>query len=96
MTRILFIALLLLCSLAHAEPPCKLKGRVKVVKSGATYRVKVVEHFPDVRVRKVKSLPTSAGEWQFVDSFPDFTVQLVDSFPDFTVQYVDSFPGCGK
>lgn len=33
------------------------------------------------------------GEWQFVDNFPDFTIEYVDNFPDFTIQFVDHFPG---
>jgi hypothetical protein len=44
-------------------------------------------------VKFVNSFPNSCGEWQIVDSFPDFTVQVVDSFPDITIQRVDAFPG---
>lgn len=32
------------------------------------------------------------GKIQWVDSFPDYTVQVVDSFPDLKVKLVDSFP----
>ena len=46
-----------------------------------------------VKVQKVSSFPDKIGQWQFVDSFPDFTIQFVDSFPDIKIQYVDSFPG---
>ena len=73
---------------------CELHGKVKVVSSGAKYKIKIVTSFPDIKVQKVTSFPDAAGKWQFVDSFPDFTVQIVTSFPDFTVQYVSSFPGC--
>ena len=47
----------------------------------------------DLNVKKVSSFPDNIGEWQFVDSFPDFTVQFVDSFPDIKIKFVDSFPG---
>lgn len=71
----------------------KLYGKVKVVSHGADFKVKRVSSFPDLKVKRVRNFPDSCGEWQFVDSFPDFTVQFVDSFPDFTIQYVNSFPG---
>ena len=67
--------------------------KVKVVKSFADIKVKVVNSFPDIKVKKVSSFPDKIGEWQFVDSFPDFTIQFVDSFPDIKIQYVTSFPG---
>jgi len=73
---------------------CGLHGKVKIVSSFPKYKIKITSSFPDIKVKKVTSFPDKPGEWQFVDSFPDFTVQIVDSFPDFTVQYVSSFPGC--
>ena len=71
----------------------KLCGKVKVVKSFADIKVQVVKSFPDLKVKKVSSFPDKIGEWQFVDSFPDFTIQFVDAFPDIKIQYVNSFPG---
>ncbi len=56
-------------------------------------RVKVVEHFGDVKVKVVSSFPDDIGEWQFVDYGEDFTIEYVDSFPDIRIQFVDSFPG---
>lgn len=70
-----------------------LHGRVRIVESFPDFRVKLVESFPDLRVETVTSFPDACGKWQFVDSFPDFTVAFVDSFPDFTIVYVESFPG---
>ena len=70
-----------------------LYGRVKVVEAFADFKVKIVSSFPDLRVRTVSAFPDECGEWQFVESFPDFTVQFVENFPDFTIQYVDYFPG---
>ena len=71
----------------------ELKGKVQVVNSFADFKVQVVTSFPDLKVQKVNSFPDACGKWEFVKSFPDFTVQFVNSFPDFTIQYVDSFPG---
>ena len=71
----------------------KLCGKVKVVKSFADIKVQVVKSFPDLKVKKVNAFPDQIGDWQFVDSFPDFTIQFVDSFPDIKIQYVNSFPG---
>jgi len=37
------------------------------------------------------------GKVQFVDSFPDLTIEYVSSFPDINVQFVSSFPSsCGQ
>ena len=56
-------------------------------------KVKVVKNFPDLKVKRVNNFPNKIGEWQFVDNFPDFTIQYVDNFPDIKIQFVDNFPG---
>ncbi|MBQ9697254.1 MAG: hypothetical protein IJV46_01780 [Acidaminococcaceae bacterium] len=71
----------------------RLAGKVKVVKNFANIKVQVVKNFPDLKVKKVSNFPDKIGEWQFVESFPDFTIQFVDNFPDIKIQYVDNFPG---
>ena len=71
----------------------KLCGRVKVVEHFADIKVKVVNSFPDLKVKVVDSFPDDIGEWKFVESGEDFTVQFVDSFPDIKIKYVKSFPG---
>jgi len=71
----------------------KLYGKVKVVQSFADIEVKVVSSFADLKVKKVSSFADSCGQWQFVESFPDFTVKFVDSFPDIEIKFVESFPG---
>ena len=71
----------------------KLCGRVKVVEHFADIKVKVVDSFPDLKVKVVDSFPDDIGEWKFVESGEDFTVQFVDSFPDIKIKYVNSFPG---
>ena len=58
-----------------------LYGRVKVVQSmSADFRVEVVSSFADLLVTKCTS-PFRCGEWEFVSSFPDFTISFVSSFP---------------
>ena len=47
----------------------------------------MVKHFADLKVKVVHSFPDGEGRWQFVDSFPDFTIQYVDAFADFTIQF---------
>ena len=71
----------------------KLCGRVRVVEHFADIKVKVVDSFPDIKVKVVDSFPDDIGEWQFVEYGTDFTVQFVDSFPDIKIKYVTSFPG---
>lgn len=60
----------------------KLSGRVKVVEHFADIKVKVVDSFQDLRVKVIESFPDAIGKWEFVESGEDFTVQFVDSFPD--------------
>ncbi len=69
-----------------------LYGRVKIVDFMPDFRVQQVDFMPDLRVKKAL-IPSSCGEWQFVDTVPDFTIQFVDFVPDFTIQYVDFMPG---
>ena len=57
------------------------------------FRVQVVESDPDLKVQKVNGPAEYVGQWQFVDRFPDFTVEYVDRYPDFKIQFVDSNPG---
>ena len=71
----------------------KLCGRVKVVEHFADIKVKVVDSFPDLRVKVVESFPDAIGKWKFVESGEDFSVQFIDSFPDIKIKYVNSFPG---
>jgi hypothetical protein len=58
--------------------------------------VQAVTSVPDLKVEIVESFPNSVGQWQIVDSFPDYKIEMVDSFPDFTIQFVKSFPGPAK
>ena len=71
----------------------KLCGKVKIVEHFADIKVKAVDSFPDLRVKVVSSFPDDIGEWQFVEYGEDFTVQFVESFPDIKIKFVNSFPG---
>ena len=71
----------------------RLAGRVKVVEHFPDIRVKVVNSFPNLRVKTVTSFPDDIGEWQFVEHGEDFKIQFVESFPDITIRFVKSFPG---
>jgi hypothetical protein len=73
-----------------------LKGRVKIVNSFPDLKVLEVKKspFPDLDVKVMTSfIPYECGEWQFVENFPDFTIQYVDSWPDIRIRFVESFPG---
>ena len=70
-----------------------LYGKVKVVDSYPDFEVKIVESYPDLEVKIVESNASGCGEWEFVESNPDFTVKFVESYPDFTIKYVESYPG---
>ena len=70
-----------------------LHGEVEVVESFADIQVQVVSSFPNLRVKTVSSFADSCGEWEFVESFPDFTIEFVESFPDIRIEFVESFPG---
>jgi hypothetical protein len=61
----------------------QLWGRVQYVTSFPDIQVRE-SAFPDLRVRE-GSFPDSCGEWQIVDAFPDFTVEIVTSFEDFEI-----------
>lgn len=76
-----------------ASKGIRLFGRVKVVEHFPDLRVTVVSSFEDIRVRKVDSFPDRCGKWQFVDAFPDFTIQYVATGADIRVKFVESFPG---
>ena len=70
----------------------RLCGKVKIVTDIADFDIQMVDAFSDFDV-KVVPCAMNCGEWQFVDSAPDFTVRFVDAFPDFTIRFVEAFPG---
>ncbi len=68
-------------------------GKIQYVTSFPDVKVRVVQSFGDLRVKEVTSNAKSAGEWEIVESLPDFKVEIVTAFEDFTIEYVDAFPG---
>lgn len=86
-----FLLLLLAGSAVDAAGPINRDGYFKNIRLAG--RVRVVDSFPDLKVKTVDSFPDDIGEWQFVDYGEDFTIQFVDSFPDICIEFVDSFPG---
>lgn len=71
----------------------KLQGKVKIVEHFPDLKVQIVENFPDLKVKKVDHFPDACGKWQLVENFPDFKVQFVENFPDIKVKFVENFPG---
>lgn len=71
----------------------RLFGRVQVVTGFADIKVQKKDALADLDVQFVSAFPNACGEWQLVDSFPDFTVRFVDSFPDITIKEVRVFAG---
>jgi len=92
LTAIFTVLLLLAMTLpAMAASAVNKDGYYKGIKLYG--KVKVVEHFADIKVQVVNSFSDDIGEWKFVEYGEDFTVQFVDSFPDIKIKYVTSFPG---
>ena len=83
-SKVLLVSTLLMCLM----PMTCIAGAV--TKDGYYNGIKLCGK---VKVKRVTSFPDKIGEWQFVDAFPDFTIQFVDAFPDIKIQYVNSFPG---
>ena len=71
----------------------RLAGKVRVVEHFPDLKVKVNPSFPDLKVKAVETFPNDVGEWQFVDFGEHFTIQFVDHFPDITIRFVNAFPG---
>ena len=68
----------------------QLFGKVQYVKDLPDIQVRE-SAFPDLRVRE-GAFADSCGEWEIVDAFPDFTVEIVTAFEDFEIEY-SNFPG---
>ncbi|CAL2093280.1 hypothetical protein [Tenacibaculum sp. 190524A05c] len=73
----------------------KLYGKIQFVEypSQADVKVKIVNSFPDLRVRFVENFADECGEWRIVENNADLKVYITENFPDFTIQPVTSFPG---
>jgi hypothetical protein len=62
-----------------------LVGRVKVVTYDADYRVQLVNRAANLIVYQTDSRATICGQWQFVNTNYDFSIQLVNTAADFTI-----------
>lgn len=73
-------------------PSCKfngvaLSGRAKVVSAGGQIKVRVVPGVSDFGVRTADRATGKCGDWRFVSTQADFTVEIVDSGEDFTISF---------
>ena len=73
-----------------------LYGKVKIVEHFPDIKVQLVDSFEDLDVKLVESFPDQCGKIKLVESFPDVKVQIVEHFPDIKVKIVESFPGVKK
>ncbi len=71
-------------------------GRVRVVSAGARFKVRIVRSNAMLQVKSVTRQPVNCGEWQFVSSRPNFTVQIVLSGEDFTISLKGQRPRVSK
>lgn len=67
-----------------------LKGKevaFQEVKFGEDISVQIVDHFPDFKVKVLKSRPfiKDTIKVKFVEHFPDVKIQVVDHFEDFSI-----------
>lgn len=106
-TAILAVCLLVSSAAAQSQGgvggdyrPCefqghRLMGRVRVVDAFPDFRVKVEEdkRKAELFVRRTDSEAEICGDWQFVDGMPDFTISFVDYGEDFKIAWVDKNPG---
>ena len=73
-----------------------LYGKVKIVEHFPDIKVQIVDSFEDLDVKLVEHFPDQCGKVKLVENFPDVKVQIVNSFPDIKVKIVESFPGVKK
>jgi hypothetical protein len=73
---------------------CGLFGKIKVVEHFPDVKIKVVEHFPDIKVKLMEHFADGPGEWTMVEHFPDYKIKFVEHFPDYKIKFVEHFPGC--
>ena len=73
----------------------KLYGKIRFVESSgnADVKIKIVNSFPDLKVKLVENFANDCGEWQVVEYGEDLKIYVTESFPDIKVKFVTSFPG---
>lgn len=110
-TLFVLLALPMMAQSGDKKPRINKENCTFITKDGKTFnlygKVKIVEHFPDIKVQIVDSFedldvqivehfPDQCGKVKLVEDFPDVKVQIVSSFPDIKVKIVESFPGVKK
>lgn len=68
-------------------------GKIKLVEHFPDLKVEVVNHFPDLKVKQVEHFPDKCGKWKMVEHFPDLKVKIVEHFGDIKIKFVEHFPG---
>ncbi|SNR13828.1 hypothetical protein [Tenacibaculum jejuense] len=73
----------------------KLYGKIRLVEyaSQADIKVKIVNSFPDLKVKFVENFANDCGEWQIVEHGEDLRVFISENFADLKIKPVNSFPG---
>lgn len=71
----------------------KLWGKIKLVEHFPDLKVEVVRNFPDLKVKQVEHFPDKCGKWKMVEHFPDLKVKIVEHFGDIKIKFVEHFPG---
>ncbi len=73
----------------------KLYGKIRLVEyaSQADVKVKIVNSFPDLKVKFVENFADDCGEWQIVENGEDLRVFITENFADLKIRPVNSFPG---
>ncbi|WP_299714304.1 hypothetical protein [uncultured Tenacibaculum sp.] len=76
----------------------KLYGKIRLVEyaSQADVRVKIVNSFPDLKVKFVENNADDCGEWEIVEYGEDLKVYITENFPDLKIKPVNSFPGLNR
>ena len=65
------------------------KAKIQVVDYFEDFKVKIVKWGADYRIRIVDRHPFSRGEWQIVEYFPDYKIKFVEWGEDFTVEFIN-------
>ena len=65
------------------------KARIQIVDYFEDFKVKIVKRGGDYRIRLVNHRPFSRGEWQIVEHFADYKIKFVEHFEDFTVEFIN-------
>ena len=98
MRYFLSITLLLIISTITADAQLcykngkKLMGKVRITNSFPDFKVRITDNLADLDVTPVNRFAVTCGQWEFVDTFEDFSVQFVSDFADFTIYMVPGNP----